>query len=469
MKLRIKNVELRMKMSAILLTCLFLIPYSLFLITCSSDRSSQVTYSEDIAPLIYQHCTTCHRPESAGTFNLITCEDVRKHAKQIELVTRSRVMPPWPADFNYAHYAGENYLSDEEIKLLKTWIDNGAPEGDEKKIPLPPLFTAGSMIGKPDLVVKMNEPFPIKSNNKDRFMMMKLPVELDQDTFVKVIEIVPGNKKVVHHINAHLVQYNPDQKKDITKGNKLVDTEIMDKQEAFARLDLPNDDGSYPLLTPSVTNYLPGVVASIYPQGIGGYKLSRKSVLLLDNIHYGPSPIDTSDQSTFNFFFMPSPPTRPTFEFILGTSGIAPVVPPLVIQPNTVRTFKTQYTLHQDMSLLTINPHMHLLGKSFLAYAIKPGGDTVRLIRINSWDFRWQYFYNFKKMIYLPEGSTIYAEGTYDNTASNPNNPFDPPRVVAERNGSMRTTDEMFQLIVTYVPYKEGDENISLETSDKSK
>jgi hypothetical protein len=159
---------------------------------------------------------------------------------------------------------------------------------------------------------------------------------------------------------------------------------------------------------------------------------------------------------------MSSPPERPTHEFILGTSGIAPVVPLLVIQPNTVATFKTKYTLPEDLSLLTINPHMHLLGKSFWAYAVKPDGDTVRLIRINDWDFHWQYFYNFQKMIHLPAGSTIYVEGTYDNTASNPNNPFDPPRVVQERNGSMRTTDEMFQLIVTYVPYKTGDENISL-------
>src|SRR5437870_3078606 len=91
---------------------LFIISYSLlFLISCSSDKNEQVTYAESIAPLIYKHCTTCHRQGSAGTFNLITYEDVKKHAKQIELVTETRVMPPWPADFTYTHYAGENYLN----------------------------------------------------------------------------------------------------------------------------------------------------------------------------------------------------------------------------------------------------------------------------------------------------------------------------------------------------------------------
>jgi hypothetical protein len=116
-----------------------------------------------------------------------------------------------------------------------------------------------------------------------------------------------------------------------------------------------------------------------------------------------------------------------------------------------------------DISLLTVNPHMHLLGKKFLAYAIKPDGDTIPLIRINNWDFRWQYFYTFKHMIKIPKGSFIYVEGVYDNTTNNPLNPFNPPHTVSEQKGSMRVTDEMFQFIMTYLPYQNGDENISLE------
>ena len=115
------------------------------------------------------------------------------------------------------------------------------------------------------------------------------------------------------------------------------------------------------------------------------------------------------------------------------------------------------------MSVLTINPHMHLLGKRFWAYAIKPDGDTIKMIRINKWDFRWQYFYTYKKMMYIPAGTTIYAFGEYDNTINNPLNPNHPPKTVEGHDGSMRTTDEMFQFIITYLPYQEGDENISLE------
>jgi hypothetical protein len=135
----------------------------------------------------------------------------------------------------------------------------------------------------------------------------------------------------------------------------------------------------------------------------------------------------------------------------------------LVVQPETVKTFHIKADIPEDISVLTIVPHMHLIGKKFWAYAIKPSGDTIRLVRINNWDFRWQYFYQPKTMLHIPRGSTIYVEGVYDNTSNNPNNPFSPPQVIMERNGSMKTTDEMFQLIMTYVPYQKGDEEISLE------
>ena len=104
---------------------------------------------------------------------------------------------------------------------------------------------------------------------------------------------------------------------------------------------------------------------------------------------------------------------------------------------------------------------------SFLSYVLLPKGDTIHLIRILKWDFRWQYFYTFRKILKIPAGSVIWVEGTYDNTENNPLNPFHPTRTVSEREGSMRTTDEMFQLICTYLPYQPGDEKIDLNTKEK--
>lgn len=183
----------------------------------------------------------------------------------------------------------------------------------------------------------------------------------------------------------------------------------------------------------------------------------------MKDIHYGPTSIGGYDSSYFNIYYSAKPPQRQTFEMQLGTLGISEIVPPLVIPPDEVKTFRTKSVVSEDISILTINPHMHLLGKKFIAYALTPTNDTVRLIRINNWDFKWQYFYTFKKMVKIPKGSTIYVEGVFDNTAENPLNPFRPPRTVSEREGSMRTSDEMFQFIITYLPYEKGDENISLD------
>lgn len=441
----------------------------LFLCSCSTDKvkdhaeqKRNLTYN-DIAPIIYSKCSSCHRQGSAAPFDLISYDDVKSHIKTVQLSINERLMPPWPADTSYSRFREEKMMTSQEIDLVNEWIKQGAAEGNRDSLPSPPKFINGSALGKPDMVLTFTKPFFIKGDNKDNFIMMKIPYELPNDTFIRAIEIVPDNTKLVHHINAHLVQYEDKAKKDIYSGKHFVNTELLNKRQSYEALNLPNDDRSYPLLTPSVTNYLPGVETAIYPNGIGGFVVRKKGALLLDNIHYGPSPVDATDNTKFNIFFSPVPPKRPTKEFIVGTSGISPVVPPLVVPPNEIKKFTSSYRLPQDISLLTVNPHMHLLGKSFKAYAIDPRGDTIRIINIPKWDFRWQYFYTFKKAIHLSAGTLIVSEGVYDNTAENPLNPFNPPQQVSERDGSMRTTDEMFQLICTYIPYQTGDENISLE------
>lgn len=443
-------------------TILFIFIIITFLFAYACKQKPAITFSEHIAPIIYKNCTTCHRPGSAGYFSLISFNDVAKRAKMIASVTASRQMPPWPADNTYTHFIDEKVLSEHEISLIRQWTEAGAPLGDTTKLPSTPVYVEGSMLGKPDLIVKMPEAFKIKGGNTDNFMLMKIPFELPNDTFVRAIEFVPGNHKLVHHVNGHLLRYEFNKKKNIHEGEKIVDTQQYSVKESYDKLNLANDDGTYPLLKQSFVNYLPGVLPVRYPNGIGGFSLSRKNAIFLKDIHYGPSPVDTSDQSYFNIFFDRQAPKRPTLELQLGTLGVSEIIPPLVIPANEVKTFYTRTIASMDMSILTINPHMHLLGTTFWAYAITLHGDTIPLIRIKKWDFRWQYFYTFKKMVKIPRGSVITAVGVYDNTNKNPNNPFDPPQQIKERAGSMRTTDEMFQFIITYVPYQTGDENVNL-------
>lgn len=425
---------------------------------------TDITYAEHIAPIIFKNCTPCHREGEAAPFNLYSYNDLKQRSALIKFVTKTRFMPPWPADASYTHFVGEKILTEDEIALIEKWVDDGCALGDSTKIPPLPKFEKGSQLGKPDLVIKLRDIYKIKGDAQDRFLLMRVPYQISKDTFIRVIEVVPDNKKVVHHVNAQMLSYEYDKRKDVMKGNVVVDIkDYPSVMDAYKKLDLANDDGTFPLMTQSVTNYLPGVIPPVYPDGIGGYRMKRKGAIFLKDMHYGPSRIDTTDQTAFNVFFMNAAPKRPTLEFQMGTFGVSPIEPPLVIPPDTVMKFVSKYTLPFDISVLTVNPHMHLLGKSFCAYAVTLKGDTIPMIRIHKWDFRWQYFYTYTKMLKIPAGATIYAEGVYDNTSNNPNNPFNPPRLVAEREGSMRTEDEMFQFIITYLPYQKGDETISLE------
>lgn len=447
---------------------LILLSFILFSCQDNSNNPSSITKKSnptfvEIAPIIFKNCTPCHRKGESGPFELITYNDVKKNKNKIKFVTQTGYMPPWPADANYTHFIGERKLSTEEIELIKTWADKGAPLGDESKIPPAPVFYSGSFLGKPDTVVKFTDAIPIKGNGTDHFYIIKLPMQLAKDTFVKYFEFVPHQRKLAHHINGHLINYETGKKKNIQKGLSYALDNFKDYKDLYTQMNILNDDGSFPVLTPNTVYYLPGFSPTIYPEGIGGYKVNKTSAVLLKNIHYGPSNKDVLDSSYINVFYG-TKPKRPIFETQLGTFGISKIEPELILLPNKIQTFHTQTQLNSDISLLSVNPHMHLLGKSFWAFAIQNNGDTIPLIKINKWDFRWQYYYTYQNPVILKAGTTIHAYGTFDNTDKNPFNPNHPPKIVTQGEGvrSMQTTEEMFQFIFTYMPYQTGDEKMDL-------
>lgn len=426
-----------------------------------------LTFAADIAPIIYKNCTPCHRDNAPGPFAMTNYEQVRRKAKTIVKVTQSRYMPPWPADPNYVQFKDEKRLTDAEIAMIKSWVEHDCPLGDSTQLPQPPHYPDGSQVGVPDMVIHFPD-ISLEGNNDDHFYLVKLPYEMPADKYVKTIEYIPGNKKLVHHMNANLIEYLPGKKKNNFGGEKLIKTNLTDSgDEVQTMMDNKNDDGSYPALVPLVCNYLPGVSPAIYPEGIGGFRMSKQGTFFINDMHFGPSPVDTFDRSSvLNIFFMDAPPKRPTYEILLGSLGVAPVKPALVIPANEIKTFTIDYVVQSDMSVLTVNPHMHLLGQSFKAFAITPEHDTIPMISIPKWQFRWQYFYTYQKILKIPGGSTIHVEGVFDNTSDNPNNPFYPPQVVIDRGNrfdKMKTTNEMLQFIITYMEYQKGDENISLE------
>lgn len=435
-----------------------------------ADVPDKPTFTEHIAPLIFKNCSPCHYDNGMAPFPLLTFEQVKKKARTIAKVTSKRIMPPWPADPSYTHFTGEKYLTAGEIATIQRWVETGAPQGPPDKLPTyqPPVWK--SFIGKPDMVLPL-EAIQLMPDLKDRFFIVKIPGMLNRDTWVRAVEFVAGTPDLVHHFNGHLLRYDWDKKKDPATGPWSVEITEGEYDQDFLKLNLLNDDGSKPDRLHSAVNYLPGVQGTAYPDGIGTFRLPRKFAFVGNDLHYGPSDRKVKDQSYINLFFTDRPPSRPAFELMLGTNGVSPIEPPLRIPADKKTKHTTRFQVNQDISVLTVNPHLHLLGTSFLGYAIKPNGDTVRLVRIPFWDFRWQFFYTFRHPVHIPAGSWIVAEATFDNTAANPHNPNRPPKEVGERleygGASMRAGDEMFQFILTWMPYRPGDEHIDLTKGER--
>lgn len=429
----------------------------------NSCTSSSPDFAKDIAPVVHQNCSPCHRPNGGAPFSLLTYKDVAKRAKMIALVTKNRYMPPWPADRNYSHFINERFLTEEQIASFQKWYKNQMPPGDTSNFKIPESVFASTILGKPDLIVPV-EPVQIKSDNKDKFYVLKIPVKLDKLQPVRAIEFIPGQPDYAHHVNGHYLLLN--DKTNPFAGSRIVDIESPDYDDQFKSLLLDNSDGTMPERVHSAFNYLPGAFGVRYPEGIGGFMMSPNGVFVANDIHYGPSLKQVIDSSRLFIYFSKQALKRPCFEVMMGTNGVAPIEPPLQIPAGVVSKHVSKMTIYNDISILTINPHMHLIGKSFKAFAVKPNGDTINLIHIPKWQFRWQYFYTFTHPVRVPKGSTIIVEAVFDNTKNNPDNPNDPPLPIGERldreGASMRTTDEMLQFIITYMPYQKGDENIDL-------
>ena len=209
--------------------------------------------------------------------------------------------------------------------------------------------------------------------------------------------------------------------------------------------------------------WIPGSSYEAYPKGFG-WVMPKRGVILL-TVHYAPSAIDSNSISGVNLFFTKTPVERKIKIISFGSGGIGEkeIEPAFYIKANQIKTFHLDVSNPgEDFSIMYVWPHMHYLGKEFTAYITKPDGDTIKLVHIPSWDFRWQEIYKLNHLMQVPKGSVVHIIGTYDNTASNPFNPNNPPETVWS-SGDMYSIDEMMTLILIFLPYQKGDENISLQ------
>lgn len=420
--------------------------------------AQEVTYYQQIAPIIHAKCQPCHRPGESAPFNLLTYEDVSKRGSFIKKVVQSGFMPPWKADNSFVHFANDRSLTNDQINLISKWVDDKMPAGKKTVVNAQdskPLIEGTAFNRKPDLVLKTVENYTVKGDNVERFIIFKIPFALMDSANVEAIEFVSNNKKLVHHAN-YAIHAVPDESIDIENTDAYINLTDDDRRK-FDQYQPYRKNIRY------YGGWIPGTTYEYYPKEFG-WVMPKRGVILL-TVHFAPSAKEANNISGINLFFKKEKITRPVKIVSFGSGGIGEdqIKPAFYIEPNYVKKFTLRLmNPGEDQSVLYVWPHMHLIGKNYKAYAVAPGGDTIKLVNIPEWDFRWQEIYRFKKPVRIPKGSVITVEGTYDNTAGNPFNPFNPPRFILSQ-GDMKTTDEMMTLMMAFLPYKEGDENISLE------
>ena len=391
----------------------------------------RLTFTKDIAPIIWARCGSCHRPGEIGPFSLLTYDDVKRRAAQIGLVTRRQIMPPWKPEAGKGEFQDDRALTPHELQSIQQWIANGAAEGDAADLPPLPNWNDGWRLGAPDLVVRMAEPYTVPADGTDLFRTFVIPIPESRPRYVRAIELRPGAARVVHHANIGV---------DRTRSSRLLDE--RDAEPGYVGGMVPS--ATYP--EGQLLGWTPGQAPHAVAPGMS-WRLEPGSDLVVQ-LHLQPVGKPEPLQVSVGLYFTDQAPARQPVGLRLGSETID--IPPGARE----HVISDSYRLPVDVDVIAIQPHAHNLARRMTATATLPDGTTRWLISIADWDFRWQDVYRYAAPIALPKGTTISMRYTYDNSANNPRNPHRPPqRVVWGQN----TSDEMGDLWIQMAPRANAD------------
>lgn len=382
------------------------------------------TFNKNIAPILFENCSSCHRPDEIGPFPLLSYADAEKRARQIVKVTQRKIMPPWKPVKGHGEFRDARTLTDAQIALFKEWLDAGKPEGDAEDLPPAPEFPEGWHNGEPDLILKVAKPFAIPAEGPDIYVHFVLPIELTEDKYVLGVQVRPTDRRVAHH------------------GVIMLDGSGKARELAAEHGGdhYPNFGG--PGFAPRgfLPGYAPGMITRLDKNAKGDVAITLpKGMDAVLQMHYHPIGKETTDQPQIGIYFTDKKPERNPAVILMANNDID--IPAGEASYSRVDTFK----LPVDFEVRDIWGHMHMIGKTIDVQATLPGGETKDLLRIDDWDFKWQDSYFYKEPFVLPRGTVIRSEWTWDNSEDNPRNPNHPPaRVILGE----QSTDEMTGLII---------------------
>jgi tetratricopeptide (TPR) repeat protein len=394
-------------------------------------RSPTLTFAKDIAPILYARCSHCHRPGGPAPFSLLTYADVKKHARLVATAVKSRLMPPWKPEPGYGEFQDERRLSNEEIARVERWIDEGAREGDPSMLPPVPRVGDGWQQGPPDVVLTLPSGYRLRADGPDVFRNFVISIPVSVRRYVRAWEFRSGNSAVIHHATLLL---------DRSRASRQRDEEDPEPgYEGLIPLTAQNPDGYF-------LGWTPGQSPQVSPAGMPWILETDTDLVVM--LHLRPSGKEELVQFAVGLYFTDVPPWLTPLMIRLCRQDIE------IPAGERRYTVTNSYSLPVDADAYAVQPHAHNLAKTIKAIATLPDGTRKWLIYIKSWDFNWQDSYRFRTPIFLPAGTALTMEITYDNSADNPRNPHRPPQRVLY---GQRTSDEMGDLWVQVVPRRAAD------------
>ena len=383
--------------------------------------------------------------------SLLSYKEAKPWAAAIREAVVLRKMPPWKADPNVGHWSNDPTLTEAEIAIIKAWADGGKPEGDPNQAPKAPVFTDGWRAGKPDAVVTIPR-FDLAAKGADEYAYITVPTNFQEDRWVISAELRPGNRKVVHHAHAFVVEADPAVKSDAAKSAKADPAKeyaewltVKEGTLSWIRPEAPviddgcarDDNGLLPGskqgdLGNLLASYLPGRAPDVYPEGTA--RLVKAGSKISFQIHYSRSGKVEYDETAVGLIFAKTPHKTDARRIDLGNHLF------LIPANDPAHEVTECHTLTKDLYITSLTPHMHLRGKSMRIQATYPDGRVETLLSVPDYSFNWQITYRARDPIFIPKGTRIKIDGVFDNSPNNPLNP-DPKKPV--RWGAASETEMM--------------------------
>ena len=337
-------------------------------------------------------------------------------------------MPPWKPVAGFGSFQHERRLSVNDLALLKRWVEGGSVCGPLEDLPPARHFNDTWRLGEPDHVLIMSEPYTIGAEGEDDYRHFIVPTNFKSDMFVRATDVIPGNRKTVHHVIAY-----------VDTSGKARELDAADPGPGYTRF---GDVGFDPIS--GLGGWAPGSQPMMSPTGTGFWLPKGADVVL--QVHYYRTGVEEQDQTQIGLYFSRHlQPTR-------IRTGIAINHQFLIPAGEKRHRVKASWETKEPLYALAVTPHMHLLGKEIKVQATLPNGSILPMVWIDDWDFNWQGTYHYREPLFFPAGTRVKLEAYFDNSAHNPNNPHDPPQPVS---WGEKTTDEMCIAFVRYLPAKD--------------